>query len=293
VATLGVFDGVHRGHQAVIGRLTGEADTLGCRPAVITFDRHPGSVVHDAEKPSITSLGHRLHLFESLGVGLSVVLRFESRVAEMAPEEFVRTVFGELVQARRLVLGFDCRFGRGRAGDVELCRRMGPDMGFDVVEVAPVEVGGEAVHSTRVRRCIADGRLREAAELLGRRFSLYGTVVHGDSRGRRLGYPTANLNLHNELLPPDGVYAARACRGQDCHPAVLSIGTRSTFHDEAGPETAVEVHLLDYRGDLYGANLEVRLVERLRGQERFGSAEALVEQIEEDIRRARAVLQGE
>ena len=207
VVTLGVFDGVHRGHAEVIGRVVSAARRRGCQAAVVTFDRHPSVLFDHRPAPAITSLEHRIRLFEALGVDVCVVMEFSEAVAQMPAEEFARTVFHDLLGAELLVLGFDCRFGRGRQGDVELCRRLGPELGFEVESVPPVEFGGRPVSSTAIRQAVTEGDLDGAESLLGRPFSLFGTVVRGEGRGRRIGFPTANLDPHNEILPPEGIYA--------------------------------------------------------------------------------------
>ncbi|MGD2175713.1 MAG: riboflavin biosynthesis protein RibF [Candidatus Brocadiaceae bacterium] len=286
VATLGVFDGVHLGHARVIERTLAEAGKRACGATIVTFDREPTSLLRAHVQPAITSLDHRVRLFEGMGVDLCVVVNFTEEIARMSAEAFAQEVFRELLGARLLVLGFDCRFGRDREGGPELCRRLG----FGVVTVSPVELHGRPVSSTAIRQAIRAGEFRQAARLLGRPFSLYGTVVHGDGRGRRLGYPTANLDLHNETVPPSGVYASLAYTDGEPLPAVTSVGVRPTFHEEPGAEMVVEVHLIDYEGELYGQDLEVQFVEHLRDQETFGGAGGLRKQIERDVENARMVL---
>lgn len=290
VATLGMFDGVHRGHQEVLSQAVEAARRRSCSSAVVTFDRHPSQALSRYSAPSVTSLEHRLHVFECMGMDIAVVMCFGRSVAAMTAADFVRRVFHELLHAELLVLGFDCRFGRGREGDVELCRALGPELGFEVSVVPPVEVDGEAIHSTDIRQAVLAGDLRKADRLLGRRFSLYGTVVHGEDRGHGLGYPTANLDVHNELLPPDGVYACMVCVGSRTLPAVASIGRRRTFHPETSAERVAEVHILDGEAQLYGESIEVRLVRRLRGQVAFEGTDALRAQIAHDVRSARRAL---
>jgi riboflavin kinase/FMN adenylyltransferase len=292
VATLGVFDGVHRGHAEILAAVRQQARARSCRSVVVTFDRHPGAVVRHAPQPAITSLNHKLRLFDSLGLDLCVVIRFDTDVAAMPAEDFARAVFVELVGARLLVLGGDCRFGRNREGDVAACRRFGEQMGYDVLVVPPVAVGGERVSSTAIRQAILDGALDRAAELLGRPFSLYGTVVRGDGRGRSLGYPTANLDPHNETIPPDGVYAAWATFGNDVASAVVSVGRRETFAARTHGGRVVEVHLMERAQDLYGCDMEVELVRFLRPQRAFARADELVTQVAADLREARTVLAG-
>jgi riboflavin kinase/FMN adenylyltransferase len=290
VATLGVFDGVHRGHKAVLSRVMDEASRRGCPSCAITFDRHPSAVLTHERQPVITSLDHRLRLFEELGLDLCAVVEFSEEVAAIPAERFAREVFHDLVRAEALILGFDCRFGRNAEGDAELCRRLAPELGFEVETVGPVEVEGDVVSSTAIRRAIQRGDLERAERLLGRPFALYGTVVHGVGRGRRIGFPTANLDLHNETLPPDGVYATWLYADDEPRRSVTSIGRQPTFTDGRAPEPVVEVHLLDRQEDLYGENVKVRFVERLREQRAFETAGALSRQIGRDIARAREVL---
>jgi riboflavin kinase/FMN adenylyltransferase len=290
VAALGVFDGVHLGHRAVIREATEAARQRGWQAGIVTFDRNPASVVSSASVPAITSLDHRLRLFDELGVELCVVVRFDAQAAAMAASNFLRQVVGDFMGVRLLVLGFDCRFGHNRQGDVELCRSLGREIGFEVRVVPAVLVNGEPVHSTEIRWAIQSGDMARAESLLGRPFSLFGTVVPGEGRGRELGYPTANLDLHNEATPPDGVYACLVFANGDPWPGVLSIGPRATFHDEATRERIAEVHLLTGGGDLYGRSIEVRLAGRLRGQRQFDDADKLREQITRDVERAWTIL---
>ncbi|MFW6118767.1 MAG: bifunctional riboflavin kinase/FAD synthetase [Planctomycetota bacterium] len=291
VATLGVFDGVHRGHAAVIGRAVEAADERGCAAAIVTFDRHPGSVVTGRPEPAITSLDHRLRLFEAHGADVCLVIRFTEDVAAMPAERFVRDILWGRLNAELLVLGFDCRFGAGREGDLELCRRLGEQLGFDVEEVPPVVIEGTPVSSTAIRKAIQRGDLEHASRLLGRPFSLYGTVVPGDGRGAKLGYPSANLDLHNETVPPTGVYATWAYTDGQPLPSVTSVGRRPTFHAERDAEVVVETHILDFGERLYGQDLEVQFVKRLREQRTYDDVRALKRQMEKDVRRAKQVLE--
>jgi riboflavin kinase/FMN adenylyltransferase len=290
VVTLGVFDGVHRGHAAVIRAVVAAARERSCHAVVVTFDRHPGAVLRGEGQPAITSLEHRIRLFAGLGADLCVVIRFCAEVAEMRAEEFLRRIAQDVLCAELLVLGFDCRFGRAREGDVGLCRKLGSELGFEVSTVPPVVVDGEPVSSTAIREAVVAGDLERAQDLLGRPFSVYGTVVKSDGRGQSLGYPTANLDLHNEAIPPDGVYAGWAYVNGDPLPSVVSVGRRGTFHHEPDAPRVVEVHILGYRGDLYGRNIEAAFVARLRSQETFEDAPALIAQIANDVEAARRAL---
>ncbi|MHC4789063.1 MAG: riboflavin biosynthesis protein RibF, partial [Planctomycetota bacterium] len=260
VTTLGVFDGVHRGHAEVIRQVVEAAAQRGCAGCIVTFDRHPAAVLRGEPQPAITSLDHRIRLFAGFGTDVCVVVRFGPEVARMGAEDFLQAVVCDLLSTDLLVLGSDCRFGRHREGDVSLCRRVGPRLGFEVRVVPPVAVDGERVSSTAIRQAILRGDLERAGRLLGRPFSLYGTVVRSEGRGRQLGYPTANLDLHNETVPPDGVYACWALADEERMPAVVSVGRRATFHREPGAPRVVEVHVIGGSADLYGRDIEVQFV---------------------------------
>ncbi len=283
VATVGMFDGVHRGHQRVLGDLRRWAAELGCRSLVVTFERSPKSILQRRPIPCITSLEHRLVLFEQLGIDAAAVLRFSPRLREMSARDFVLRVLLEKFRVRGVLLGFNCRFGRNAEGDYELLREMAAE-GLCLARrsVRPVKVGGAIISSSAIRAAIESGRLREAAAMLGRPVSILGTVVRGCGIGSRLGFPTANLNLHHEVRPPAGVYVGSARIGRTWRPALTSIGSRPTIHPRQRKET-VEVLLPGLRRDLYGQDIEVRFARKLRDQVRFDSADALVEQIRRDV----------
>lgn len=290
VVTLGVFDGVHRGHSEVIRQVVAAARQRSCPSSVVTFDRHPASVLTGEAQPAITSLQHRIRLVRGMQIDFCVVVDFSAQIANMEAAEFARLVCHDLLGAELLVLGFDWRFGRDRQGDVELCRRLGAELGFEVSIVPPVEVDGQPVSSTAIRKAILNGELEVAEKFLGRPVSLYATVVPGQDRGHQLGYPTANLDPHNETIPPEGVYASWAFTDDRPLPAVTSVGPRATFHHEAHPPTVVETHLIGRREDLHGREIEVQFVSRLRAQRAFASGEELKAQIALDIEGALAVL---
>lgn len=289
VATVGVFDGVHLGHQAVMRRVAARAAALGAEPAVVTFAGHPKRVLVGQAPPTVTSLEHRLLLFERLGVQAVLILRFTPELRRLTAEEFVRRVLADGLGLRELVLGFDCKFGRDRGGTADSLRPLAAEMGFGLEEVPPLRLGGRAVSSTAIREAVKLGELDRAAAMLGRPVSLLGTVVRGDGRGRALGFPTANLDPHHELRPPDGVYAALAEVGGKLHPAVLNIGLRPTF---GRPGRSVEVHLIGFEGDLYGRELEAFFLARLRGERIFDSAEKLSARIARDVEAAAAAVEA-
>lgn len=304
--TVGVFDGVHRGHQAVIGQLGEWARAGGVDPVVLTLWPHPKQVVTGEAPPLVTGLEHRLVLLERAGV-IPVVLPFDLEVAGFSAEAFVERVLVRGLGASGVLVGPDHRFGRERQGDLELLERLGADHGFearaarlDRLEVVGPDGAGVDVSSTRVRAALAAGDLPLAAALLGRPVSVLGRVAHGDARGRTLGFPTANLDLGPALRPPRGVWAVRA-RVLDeegapgpWRPAVANVGRRPTFHADA-PDL-VEVHLLDGAASpiapdaLYGLRLEAELVAKLRDERRFAGPEALRTQIAADCAAARSAL---
>lgn len=291
VATLGSFDGVHLGHRTIFRRVNEAADEERCPSAAITFHPHPSRVLGQSDQPMITSLDHRLKLMERLGLDICLLVEFTEETAQITAEEFVDRIICEALQVRRLVLGFDCRFGKDREGDSQLCRRTGKERGFAVETVSPVRAAGEIVSSTAIRRAVSRGDVQHAAKLLGRPYSLYGEVVHGDGRGHSLGWPTANLDLEGELMPAYAVYAGAAEIEGERYPAVISVGTRSTFHPSEEAKPVVEAHILEGNPEgLYGKQVEVELYRWLRPQQRFDSAHELGEQIRRDVEDCRRVL---
>jgi len=282
--TIGAYDGVHRGHRFVIGRLCELAGAGGLDSVVLTFDRHPASVVRPESAPKLlTDLDQKLELLASTGVDHTVVLRFDEARSQEEPEDFVREVLAGALAARVVVVGEDFHFGRRRRGNVELLRDMGGSLGFEVVHV-PLLPG---TSSTEVRRRLASGDVAGAAELLGRPHELRGVVVKGDQRGRDLGYPTANIEVPADILvPAPGIYAGWYDGAQA---AAISVGRRPTFKDGDAP-VVVEAYLLDFEGDLYGRRLTLELWERLRDEAVFDSEQALIEQIARDVEQTRAAV---
>lgn len=286
VATVGVFDGVHLGHFQVMRRVVTRARALGATPAVVTFAGHPKTVLLGRAPATVTSLAHRLLLFERAGIADALVLEFTAELREWSAAEFVQRVLVEGLGARELVLGFDSKFGKDRGGTVAALRPLAAELGLGLLEVPPLRVGGRAVSSTAIREAVQLGELDRAAAMLGRPVSLLGTVVRGEGRGRALGFPTANLDPHHELRPPDGVYAVLVLLDGVLRPGVANLGRRPTF---GSPGHALEVHLLDFDAPLYGRDLEVFFLARLRGEEGFAGAAELSAQIACDAAAARAV----
>jgi riboflavin kinase/FMN adenylyltransferase len=285
VATIGNFDGVHLGHQALLASVRARAEALRRPSAVLTFDPSPVEVLRPERAPSrIQAAEDRVAALRQ-HVDHVIVERFDHALAAREPEWFAREILGNRLNVSALVVGFDFRFGRGRAGSADDLRAI---LGVPVDVFAAVDAGGEAVSSSRIRTAVLDGEVALAGRLLGRPHRIGGIVVHGDARGRTIGFPTANLVVDRGLLPAHGVYAVRVA-GPALVDAlgVMNIGVRPTF---AGRELRVEVHVLDFAGDLYDARLDVDLVARIRGEQAFAGIEALVAQIHRDVETARRLL---
>ncbi len=291
VVSIGVFDGVHRGHQAILAANVARARELGAVPTVLTFAGHPKEVLLGRSPRTLTTLEHRLELFRRAGIAHTVVLEFDQRLREVPAEQFVDEILIRGLGARAFVLGFDSKFGRERRGTPALLE----SLGFDVTVVDKVLAAQRAVSSTAIREAVELGDLAGAAEMLGRDPSVLGVVIHGDALGRQLGFPTANLDLQHELHPPPGVYYGWAGVYEDgkvehCFGAVANIGFRPTVHGERPERPRIEVHLLDFQGDLYGQAIEFVFLGRLRGEQRFPDLEALKAQIRLDLAVARRKL---
>jgi riboflavin kinase/FMN adenylyltransferase len=289
---VGNFDGVHRGHQALVARAVTAAAASGGTAVVLTFDPHPARVLTPEAAPTaLMTLDQKAATLVRLGVHSMAVLPFDAEMAAASPADFAARVLRRALGADAVVVGANFRFGRGRAGDVATLRRQGESLGFRVVEVPPVVVGGERVSSSRIREALARGDARAAAALLGRPYCIEGRVGPGQGRGRTIGVPTANLQPANETVPALGVYAAWCwtAGAPAGTAAVVNIGRRPTF---GGGEVSVEAHLLGFTGDLYGQAMSLGFVSRLREERTFPGPDALVAQIREDIRAARDVLAG-
>jgi riboflavin kinase/FMN adenylyltransferase len=291
VATVGTFDGVHRGHQAVVRRAVERARAAGLRSVVVTFDPHPSEVLRpDRAPPLLTPGDERLEALADLGLDYCAVIPFTPELAAYDAEAFVRLVLLPRFGMRELLVGFDNGFGRDRAGSVDVLERLGGEMGFPVEVVPPVTFpDGVRISSTVVRQAVAAGDLERAAEALGRPYSVSGVVAHGDARGRTIGYPTLNLSLPHpkKLLPPAGVYAVRAQTPSGVFGGMMNLGPRPTFGDE---RLSLEAHLFDASGDWYGSRVRLDFIARLRDVLRFAGPDELREQLRRDDEAARRVL---
>jgi riboflavin kinase/FMN adenylyltransferase len=295
VLTIGAYDGLHRGHQAVIAQVRALAAERGARSAVVTFDRHPATIVRPESAPKLlTDPAQQLELLEATGIDAAVVLPFDEAQSQESPLSFIERVLVRCLRAECVVVGDDFHFGRHREGNVALLRDIGQTHGFDVepVVLVPREDGiDEPVSSTAIRRALAGGNVTLAAQMLGRPFEARGIVVDGDHRGRLLGFPTANVAVPSRIsLPADGVYAGWYRRPDgDRHPCAINLGRRPTFYEHAD-SSLLEAHLIDFEGDLYGEPAEVQFVGFLRSERKFDGIDALVEQLKLDIDHARDLL---
>jgi riboflavin kinase/FMN adenylyltransferase len=284
---IGFFDGVHLGHQQIIRQTIADARKHGALALVITFDQHPNAIVAPARVPPlIYSRSQKLRTIESLGPEATLLIRFDQAFSQKTGEAFIRELAAAWNGIQSICVGADFTFGHKRGGNVDLLKTLGAELKFSVHGMAAVSLDGKTVSSTRIREAIRAGDLDAASQMLGRAYSLAGRVVEGDKLGRKIGFPTANIDSAGLALPPNGVYAIHALIGKDTHRAVLNIGTRPTLNNP-NPPIRVEVHLLDFSGDLYGQELEIVFAEKLRDEQKFPSLDELKAQIARDIQRAK------
>jgi riboflavin kinase/FMN adenylyltransferase len=289
VLALGNFDGLHRGHLKIVERVRRRAEERGGVAVVLTFDPHPTRVVRPDKAPRLLmTKPQKLEALEQAGMDGAAVVRFTRELSLWAPEQFVQRVLVDWLRVAEVWVGANFLFGHDRAGNFSLLRLLGARFGFRAEKIDPVRYKDFVVSSTRIRRLVSEGRVDEAAALLGREYDIGGTVVPGDGRGRALGFPTANLDTQNELLPPNGVYATLFLLDGVIHPAITNVGVRPTF----GADTyhvVVETHVFDLARDLYGQKVRLAFVQRMRDERAFDGPEALREQIAMDCRHARAL----
>jgi riboflavin kinase/FMN adenylyltransferase len=284
---IGVFDGVHLGHQAVISTSARHAKEAGGTPVVVTFDPHPAKILRPKDAPHLlTATQHKIALIRDLGVGHLLILRFDLAFAATSPEEFVRQLVTNAKPLREICVGHEWSFGKGRAGNLALLKQLGGTHHFNVIGVEAVKLNGEVVSSTAIRKAVAEGDLVKATQMLGREYTILGTVIPGEKLGRKLGFPTANLSAHSEQFPPNGVYVAEARRAGSVHRGVANLGYRPTVRAE-NPERLLELHLFDLDREIYGEEMEVRFLRYLRPEQKFADVEALKAQIATDVAQAR------
>jgi len=298
VLTFGTFDGVHIGHRAIIKEVVHQAEKLGlvgargsCRSVVLSFDPHPMYFLSPEECPLIlTTKAKKIELLEEMGVDVAIFAKLEEQISEMSGIDFVEQILVQKLRMKSVVVGYDCTFGRNRTGDSNLLEKLGRKYNFAVKVIAPQKFCGVVVSSTRIRNAIAQNDLNLAKQLLGRRYSIYGEVIKGKGIGKEIGFPTANIDAGNQMLPPSGIYAIRAKLNDKMFDGVLSMGVRPTFGDN---QFQIEAHLFDFDGSIYGQMIEIFFIEKIRDEKAFSSVEELINQIKRDIEEAREILEAE
>jgi len=288
VLTLGNFDGVHLGHQRIFEDLREEARRIDGEAVVFTFDPHPLQIL-DPQKcpPAITPFKQKLMLLEKLGIDVVIVAAFDLDLANLTPEAFVKGVLVDKIGAKKILVGYNYFFGKNRRGNVEMLKRLGQKYGFEVKVVDAMTVNDIPVSSSKIREFIQSGKMPEAAQLLGRNYLLIGKVIWGADRGKKLGFPTANLEVLNGLYPKTGVYAVEVIMGDKTYPGVADVGYNPTFGENP---LSVEVHILDFARDIYGEEIQLIFHERIRDERAFENPESLAQQIRKDIDAARKIL---
>ena len=291
VATFGVFDGLHLGHQAVIHRVVGESNSRHLLSVVLAFYPHPMAfLAPDRCPPILTPRQKRLELLEELGVDIAIFVQFDAYLAQMSPSAFVQDVLADKLCARQVIVGYACQFGKNRAGNAQVLQSLGVQFNFNVTIMPPTLVKGMPVHSTRAREAVVQGELDLAAELLGRPHSIMGRIIQGDGRGRQLGYPTANIHVENQIHPPNGVYAIRAKLDGHLYGGILNMGVRPTVD---GLGFQIEAHLFNFAEEVYGKEIEIFFIKNIREERRFPDLESLVKQIGRDVKVAQGILDAE
>lgn len=290
ILTLGTFDGIHPGHLKIIDKLVGCSTEKGCRNVVITFYPHPRTVLgSDNSVKMLTTQEEKINLLEKHGVENLLTINFTKEFASLSAEDFIYEYLINGIGLREIVLGHDHHFGKGRKGNVGLLKQIGVKEDFIVTAAEPCLIDGEVVSSTKIRNAIAEGNIAKANMLLGRNYEFSGAVVGGDKRGRELGFPTANIKLTSQekLLPASGIYAVKVDVENEKHSGLLSIGKRPTFYNEG--ELVAEVYIFDFNREIYDETVTVELIERLRGEEKFNSAEELINQMNKDVEKGRII----
>ena len=291
VATFGVFDGLHLGHQAVIHQVVRDATARDLSSTVLGFYPHPMAFLAPERCPPIlTSRRKRLELLEELSVDIAIFVRFDANLAEMSPSTFVQDVLIGKLRARQVIVGYACQFGKNRAGNAGVLQSLGAQYNLEATIMPPTLVEGMPVHSTRVREAVLQGKLELAAQLLGRRHSIIGIIARGDGRGRQLGYPTANIHAENQIHPPNGVYAIRAKLEDRLYGGILNMGMRPTFD---GLKFQIEAHLFNFNEDVYDREIEIFFIKNVRDERKFPDLESLVKQIDQDVEIAHGILDAE
>ncbi|MDR9415011.1 MAG: bifunctional riboflavin kinase/FAD synthetase [Gracilimonas sp.] len=293
VLTVGTFDGVHLGHRKLMETVVNKARTRDARSVVVTFDPHPREIINPGKSgiKLLTSLKERCELLEDLGIDILLVIPFDRDFSLLTSKEFVRDIIYEKIGVSEFVIGYDHHFGRDREGTIETIENLGTELGFEAYVVSKQEMGDVTISSTLIRNTLAnEGDVRQAAEYLGREYLLNGIVMHGDERGRTIGYPTANLKPEheNKVIPKNGVYAVKVRVGEDWYGGMLNIGVRPTFED---PARTIEVNIFNFNRDIYGDTIQVRFVDRIRDEQKFDGIDELKAQLGNDKERSLKILE--
>jgi riboflavin kinase/FMN adenylyltransferase len=290
VITLGNFDGLHLGHQELIRKVIRRAKETGSRSIVVTFRPHPLKILAPEKCPPLISIyEEKIKLFEKLGIDVLVKIPFTLEFAKMSPGDFVKGILCDMLGAKEIFVGFNYRFGRGREGNIATLKALGERLGFTVREVEQVSLNGEVISSTKIRHLLRDGEVEHAARLLGRTYTITGIVVKGDGRGKSLGFPTANIAPKHSIIPAHGVYAVRLFVRDRFYDGIANIGMRPTFDKNV---LTIEVHIFDFDEDIYGEDISLYFIGKIRDEKKFGSADELILQIRTDVGIARDLLSG-
>ena len=285
ILTLGVFDGLHLGHQKIMQKVVERAKATDSVPTAITFDPHPRAVLHPENAPPLLqTLDQRLANFEVLGIKQTIVIRFDKNFASQDAETFLEDVVYERLQAKEVFLGKGFAFGKNRGGNIELLRKMSAKLGFFADEVSEITLRGQRISSSKIRQLLSEGKVNLARRMLGRPYGVEGQIIHGDKRGRTIGFPTANLHPHNRVIPKFGVYATATLINHQWRKSITNVGVRPTFTGDKEP--SIESYIFDFDGDLYGDVLRVRFLHRIRDEKKFGGIDELKTQIAEDSKTA-------
>jgi len=288
IITLGNFDGLHLGHQELIKKIIQRARETSSLSMVVTFRPHPLKILAPDKCPPLISIyEEKIRLIEKLGIDVLVKIPFSLDFAAMEPRDFVKNILRDLLGAREIFVGYNYRFGKGRKGDIRMLNELGKELGFVVREIEQVSLNGEVISSTRIRRLLKDGEVEDAAKFLGRPYALCGIVVKGDGRGRGLGFPTANIASKHAIIPSNGVYAVKLFVRDRHYDGIVNIGTRPTFEAKT---LAIEVHIFGFDEDIYGEEVSIYFIGRIREEKRFAGAQELISQIKEDVAIAKELL---
>jgi len=292
VVTVGVFDGVHIGHRAVIKKVVSRAKMVGAVSIVVTFDPHPLKVLRGKRLAlSLISLRHRVKLIKDMGVDKVIIMKFDKILSRMRPDDFIKNIIARKLKAKEIFVGEDFCFGRGAAADIGALKDIGKVAGLKVRLVKAVKNSSGIISSSEIRKLVTSGKISDASKFLGRPLSILGSVVSGAKLARSLGYPTANVNPHHEAIPPSGVYAVKVRFNEKFFKGVVNIGIRPTFYDHGKDvEPSIEVHIFDFHGNIYGKDLEIIFVKRIRAEKKFKTIDSLIEQVRKDKKTAKRLL---